>query len=168
MPFGPLAAGGLVHARILTPDALAADNDRYALAPSIAQARALVLSPEASVRDDLARVVLAVNPNFLVTAMDPRFTRAARIPRRNMTSPCCTPPRPRRHRRRQLFVFPEPPLDGKPAPFPPVIGSVALAEFQSRAGAAPLSAPVLLGPSRVVQLPGWMDLPGAGGGRRQS
>jgi Aerotolerance regulator N-terminal len=158
VPFGPLGAGGLVHARILTPDALAADNDRYALAPSIAQARALVLSPEASVRDDLARVVLAVNPNFLVTAMDPAVYARSKntaqkydlavlhdCPDRGVTAAA------------KLFVFPEPPLDGKPAPFPPVIGSVALAEFQSRAGAAPLSAPVLLGPSRVVQLPGWMD-----------
>jgi Aerotolerance regulator N-terminal len=158
VPFGPLAAGGLVHARILTPDALAADNDRYALAPSIAQARALVLSPEASVRDDLARVVLAVNPNFVVTAMDPaayaRSKNAAQLYDLAVLHDCSG------HgvaAAAKLFVFPEPPLDGKPAPFPPVVGSVALAEFQSRAGAAPLSAPVLLGPSRVVQLPGWMD-----------
>ena len=67
IPFGPLLQGGLVHARILTPDALAADNERYALAPNIAQAHALVMSPDSEVREDLARIVLAINPNFLVT-----------------------------------------------------------------------------------------------------
>jgi hypothetical protein len=158
VPFGPLAAGGLVHARILTPDALAADNDRYALAPSIAQARALVLSPEASVRDDLARVVLAVNPNFLVTAMDPAvYARSKNTAQKYDLAVLHDCSDRGVAAAAKLFVFPEPPLDGKPAPFPPVIGSVALAEFQSRTGAAPLSAPVLLGPSRVVQLPGWMD-----------
>ena len=34
VPFGPLKAGGVLHARILTPDAIDADNDRYAYAPS--------------------------------------------------------------------------------------------------------------------------------------
>src|SRR6202035_764776 len=71
VPFGPLQAGGLIHARIATSDALAADNQRWALAPSIAQAHALVLSPDAQVRDDLARIVLAINRNYLVTAADP-------------------------------------------------------------------------------------------------
>ncbi|MBV8451317.1 MAG: BatA and WFA domain-containing protein, partial [Deltaproteobacteria bacterium] len=69
--FRPLAEGGLLHARIITPDALAADNERYALVPAIAQAKVLVLSPDADSRDDLARIILAVNPNFIVTAMDP-------------------------------------------------------------------------------------------------
>ena len=88
VPFGPLAAGGLVQARIAKPDALAADNSRWALAPSIAQGHALMLSRDAAVRDDLARIVLAINPNFLVTAADPvrpdSFNHAATLrPRRN-------------------------------------------------------------------------------------
>lgn len=165
VPFGPLAAGGLVHARILTPDALAADNDRYALAPSIAQARALVMSPEAEVRDDLARVVLAVNPNFLVTTVDPtRFVQSkAAVQQYDLAVLHDCDDRGVRAAAR-LFVFPEPRLDTTMSnPLLPVTGTVALAEFESRTDAAPLSAPVLLGPARLVQLPGWMDPLGHGG-----
>ena len=71
VPFGPLAAGGLVHARILTPDPLAADNDRWALAPLNKADPVLVVSPDRTVRDDLARILLAVNGNFIVTAISP-------------------------------------------------------------------------------------------------
>lgn len=69
--FGPLTAGGLVHARIVTGDPLLADNDRYALAPLGKADPVLVLSPSRSVRDDLARVLLAVNNDFIVTTADP-------------------------------------------------------------------------------------------------
>jgi hypothetical protein len=71
VPFGPLTAGGLVHAQILSGDALDADNDRYAYAAVDSPARVLVLSPDASVRDDLARVLLAVNSNFIIATADP-------------------------------------------------------------------------------------------------
>ncbi|HXZ88186.1 MAG TPA: BatA domain-containing protein [Candidatus Binataceae bacterium] len=159
VPFGPLAAGGLVHARILTSDALAADNDRYALAPSIVQARALVMSPEAEVRDDLARVVLAVNPNFLVTAVDTaRFVQSKAAAQTYDLAVLHDCDDRGVRAAAKLFVFPEPRLDrDAPAPLLTVTGSVALAEFQSRTDTAPLTAPVLLGPARLVQLPGWMD-----------
>src|SRR5208283_5435001 len=49
--FGPLTTGGVLHARILTPDAIDADNNRYAFAPSESAAHALVLSPDPAVRD---------------------------------------------------------------------------------------------------------------------
>lgn len=71
VPFGPLTAGGLVHARILSGDALEADNDRYAYASVDSAARVLVLSPDPTVRDDLARVLLAVNSNFIIATADP-------------------------------------------------------------------------------------------------
>ncbi|MGO9606973.1 MAG: BatA domain-containing protein [Candidatus Binataceae bacterium] len=71
VPFGPLLAGGLLTAHILTPDAIAADNQRWVYAPSVRAGRALVLSPDASVRDDLARVLLAINPNFQIETADP-------------------------------------------------------------------------------------------------
>ena len=71
VPFGPIRSAGVLHARILTPDALGADNDRYAYAPSDRAAHALVLSPDASVRDDIARVLLAVNANFQIETADP-------------------------------------------------------------------------------------------------
>ncbi|HYA36121.1 MAG TPA: hypothetical protein VEF03_10905, partial [Candidatus Binataceae bacterium] len=69
--FGPLENGGLAHARIVTPDALDADNERYAVAPENRSAHAIVLSSDSKVRDDLSRVLLAVNPNFIVRAQDP-------------------------------------------------------------------------------------------------
>jgi hypothetical protein len=71
VPFRTPAEGGLITTRILTPDAIAADNQRWVLAPSSRPGRALVLSPDAAVRDDLARVLLAVNPGLQVETADP-------------------------------------------------------------------------------------------------
>ncbi len=65
--FGPIPQGGVLHAHLAPADGLAADNDRYALAPKSRVMRALVVSPDNAVRDDLARVLLAVNPGFQVT-----------------------------------------------------------------------------------------------------
>jgi von Willebrand factor type A domain/Aerotolerance regulator N-terminal len=67
---GPLNTGGLVRARILDADALAADNTRYALAAAADQTSAIIFSPDAAVRDDLARTLLAVNPNFRIETID--------------------------------------------------------------------------------------------------
>ena len=83
VPFGPLKTGGVLHARILTPDAIDADNDRYAYAPSDRAAQVLVLSPDAAVRDDIARVLLAVNANFQIETADPaRYLARAAHPGR--------------------------------------------------------------------------------------
>ena len=71
VPFGPLTAGGLVHARLLSDDGLEADNQRYAYAPIDRPAHVLVLSSDPAVRDDLARVLLAVNSNFIIATSDP-------------------------------------------------------------------------------------------------
>jgi hypothetical protein len=71
VPFGPLMGGGLLHAQILSLDGLAADNDRYAFAAVDSPARVLILSPDAAVRDDLARMLLAVNSNFIIATADP-------------------------------------------------------------------------------------------------
>src|SRR5258708_24435435 len=78
--FGPLKTSGLLHARILTSDAIDADNSRYAYAPSDLAARVLVLSPDAAVRDDLARVLLAVNANFQIETADPARYVAPSVP----------------------------------------------------------------------------------------
>jgi Aerotolerance regulator N-terminal/von Willebrand factor type A domain len=75
--FAPPPAGGLVRASIVTPDAIAADNQRWAWAPSSQAARVLVLSPDAAVRDDLARVLLAFNSNYQVQAADPGSWKTA-------------------------------------------------------------------------------------------
>lgn len=71
IPFGPLQSGGLLHARLLSADAIAADNQRWALAPAASAMHALVLSPDPAVRDDLARVLLAVNQKFQVQTAAP-------------------------------------------------------------------------------------------------
>lgn len=159
VPFGPLTQGGLVHARIITADALAADNDRYAMAPSIAQARALVMSPEPEVRDDLARIVLAVNPNFLVTAIDPSQFSSGKTSSSHFDIAVlhdCSGAGVNAAVR--MFIFPEPWFQGsKQPPLLPVVSSVALAELQTREDSGALATPVLLGPSRVVAIPGWMD-----------
>jgi hypothetical protein len=166
VPFGPLAGGGLVHARILTPDALAADNERYALAPSIAQAHALVMSPEAGVRDDLARIVLAINPNFVVTSVDPSLFPAGKIVHRRFDLAVlhdCGDDGV--NAVAKLFIFPEPWLKrSKGPPLLPVTGTAGVAELQSREGPGTLGTAVLLGPTRVVALPGWMEPLAAGAG----
>jgi len=76
VPFGPLKDDGTLHARILTPDAIEADNSRYAWAASDSSVRVLVLSPDPAVRDDLARVLLAINGNFQIETADPAKYRA--------------------------------------------------------------------------------------------
>ncbi len=157
--FRPLAEGGLLRARIVTPDALEADNERYALAPSIAQAKVLVLSPDADSRDDLARIVLAINPNFVVTALDAALYPSSSAAGQQFTLAVlhdCSDAGVNAAAR--VFIFPEPRLPGsKRPPLLPVAGSVAITELESRQDTGPLSTPALLGPSRIVSLPGWMD-----------
>jgi hypothetical protein len=157
VPFGPLPAGGIVHARIVTPDALAADNQRWALAPSIAHQHALVLSPDAAVRDDLARVLLAINRNFLVTAADPAhldsFDHVRRYDLAMIHDSAATGVKAAA----RLLIFPPPPGKSRGAPLVPVTSSVPLAELQEREGAGTLSTPVLLGPARVIAPPAWME-----------
>ncbi len=171
VPFGPLAAGGLVHARIVTPDALAADNQRWGAAPGIVQAHALVLSPDAAVRDDLARIVLAINPNFLVTAADSTHANAFDHSRHFNLAVIHDTSATGVKADARLLIYPEPPLAGSSRPqLAPVLRSVPLAELQEREGAGNLSAPVLLGPARVLAPPPWMEpmAYGAGAGEHQS
>ncbi len=78
--FGPLKHGGLVHARIATPDALAADNDRYAYTEGSQGRHALVVSPSAEVRADLSRILIAVDPQLSVIAVEPEQLRAGHEP----------------------------------------------------------------------------------------
>jgi Aerotolerance regulator N-terminal len=157
--FRPLAEGGLVRARITSPDALSADNERYALAPSIAQAKVLVLSPDADVRDDLARIMLAINPNFIVTALDPgQYPSSIAAGRQFALAVLHDCGDPGVHAFARMVIFPEPLLPGmKRRLLLPVIGSVAVAELESREDTGSFATPTLLGPSRLLSLPGWMD-----------
>lgn len=167
VPFGPLPAGGLVHARIATPDALPADNQRWALAQSIAHQHALVLSPDAAVRDDLARMLLAINRNFLVTAADPARPDSFDHARRYDLAVIHDTPGNGVNAAARLLIFP--PLLGKSHAAPPVSPTreIAIAELEEREGTGVLSAPVLLGPARVLEPPPWMEPMARGIGVRE-
>ena len=80
VPLRPLGWGGLVSARILTPDAIEADNQRWVYAASDQAGHALVLSPDASVREDLARILLAVNPHLEIETADPANFNIDKVP----------------------------------------------------------------------------------------
>jgi hypothetical protein len=156
--FGPLLQGGIVHARIITPDGLAADNDRWASAPGLAAAHAIVISPDRAARDDLARILLAVNPAWRVTAIDGsadaiRQQASAQFDLavlHDYAGAALAAPN-------RLYIFPPAAAAaGHSAPLP-VIKSVLGAELQSRTGAPPLATPVLLGTARVIAVPDWME-----------
>jgi Aerotolerance regulator N-terminal len=167
MSFGPLKTGGLVHARILTSDAIDADNSRYALAPSDLAARVLVLSPDAAVRDDIARVLLAVNANFQIETADPA-TYAA--------------PRGSNVKAFDLAVMhdcyaPAIKADSKLLIYPPdvvkngigisVDGTIASADIRGDA-TGESNASLALGATRIVAVPEWMDLISTGTGAGHS
>ena len=145
----------MVHARIVTADGLAADNDRWAWAPTNASVRVIVVSRDRAARDDLARILLAVNPGYRVTAIDgspaaihqqaqQQFDLAVL---HDFAGEMIAAPN-------RLYVFP--PTDASPSIPLHVIRSVAAAELQSLTGAPPLATPVLLGATRVIALPEWI------------
>ena len=157
IPFGPLQSGGLVSARIENDDSLAADNQRWAYAQTDEPEKALVISPDAGVRDDLARVLLAVNQNFLVTAIEPgKFKPADQPPDISLVvmhdfydSWVKAPSR--------LYIYP--PASG--AGFQ-LQSAVVSAELRDRAGAGDFSRPLQLGAARVLSIAPWMDVTGSG------
>ena len=167
VPFGPIRTGGVLHARILTPDAIDADNDRYAYAPSDRPAQVLVLSPDAAVRDDIARVVLAVNANFQIETADPaRYLADA-----NASRPSAKPLElavmhdcyvPAAGAASTLLIYP--PQLAKNLPYAAAIGisvngTLASADISSYAmGEAPGIESLTLGATRIVAIPEWMDL----------
>jgi hypothetical protein len=118
-----------------------------------------VLSPDVDARDDLARILLAINPNFVVMALDPGQFPSSKAAAQHFELAIlhdCSDVGVNASAR--MFVFPEPWLqNSKRSPVLPVTGSIALAELQSRQDTGALATPALLGPSRVVALPGWMD-----------
>ena len=167
VPFGPLKTGGVLHARILTPDAIDADNNRYAYAPSDGAAQVLVLSPDAAVRDDIARVLLAVNANFQIETADPgKYLADA-----NASGPSAKPLElvvmhdcyvPVAGAASTLLIYP--PQAAKNWPYAAAIGisvrgTLASADIRSDAmGEAPGIESLALGATRIVAIPEWMDL----------
>jgi len=163
--FGPLKAGGVLHARILTPDAIDADNSRYAYAPSDRAERVLVLSPDAAVRDDIARVLLAVNSNFQIEAADPAqyvapANGAGPKPLNLVVMHNCYVPAVKAAS--TLLIYP--PQAAKNAQYASaigisVIGTLAAAEIRGGAmGESPNNESLALGATRIVAVPEWMDL----------
>jgi hypothetical protein len=168
VPFGPLAAGGVLHARILTPDAIAADNSRYAYAASDTPARVLVLSPDAEVRDDLARVLLALNSNFQIETVDPsRYTADAKPLELVVMHDCYVPAIAAAS---TLFIYPPQNKTGAPLQGGvSVDGTLASVDLNARSfGASGGGESVTLGATRIVALPEWMDpiATAAGAGHR--
>ena len=163
LPFGPLHSGGILRARILTQDAIAADNQRWAIARSDGAARALVLSPDAGVRGDLARVLLAINPNFQVETIDPaKFapTRSAPAAKRYDLAVMHDSYVPGIGAEATLMIYP--PLSSasvaRGIPGLGVEGTARSAAMSSERGTEPAGdAGAALGATRVIKFPEWMD-----------
>jgi len=155
--FGPLKTGGLLHARILTPDAIDADNSRYALAPSGHAAQVLVLSPDAAVRDDIARVLLAVNANFQIVTADPAkyVAQSDAKPFDLVIMHDCYVPALKAAS--TLLIYPPPVAKGPQGIS--VNGTLASADIRADAtGDSTAIESLTLGATRVVAVPEWMDL----------
>jgi hypothetical protein len=156
VPFGPLTKGGLVHARILSADALDADNDRYAYAAVDAPAHVLILSPDATVRDDLARVLLAVNSNFIIATADPAKFKSDEHYALVVMHDCFVADL---HTQSTLLVFPP-----AAAVLPGLrVISTAPAAMLTRQGHAEAGAtPTLLASTRTLAVPDWMTVKALG------
>jgi len=155
--FGPLKTGGLLHARILTPDAIDADNSRYALAPSGHAAQVLVLSSDAAVRDDIARVLLAVNANFQIVTADPAkyVAQSDAKPFDLVIMHDCYVPALKASS--TLLIYPPPVAKGPQGIS--VNGTLASADIRADAtGDSTAIESLTLGATRVVAVPEWMDL----------
>ncbi|MGD0072728.1 MAG: BatA and WFA domain-containing protein [Candidatus Binataceae bacterium] len=153
VPFGPLANGGLLHARLLTPDALAADNDRWSYATASRSFHVLVVSPDAGVRDDLTRVVRAIDPNFVIADTDPahlkelassgaHFDLALMHDIDDSVGP---------HADSRLLIYPARARELS------LGASIPYCEMAERTDGSRLSRAILLGAGRVVALPVWMQ-----------
>jgi hypothetical protein len=169
LPFGPLTQGGLLEARIVNADALDADNRRWAFAPNDKPDRALVMSPSPEARDDLARVLLAVNQNLIVTAVDPVKFDLATAPRYRLAV-LNDAYDPGIKTAARLIIYPPPWLEHSAPPSwqLPVTGTVAMAEMQERADGEQLAEPLALSPARILSLPQWMDVLAHGTGAGSS
>ena len=169
LPFGPLTEGGLLRARLVNADALEADNSRWALAPKDKPDKALVMSPSPEARDDLARVLLAVNQNLIVTAVDPVKFDLATSPRYRLAV-LNDVYDPGVKAVARLIIYPPPWLEHFAAAVMAVAGVKhrAVAEMQERADGEQLSQPLALSPARILSLPQWMDVVAHGTGAGSS
>ena len=149
VPFGPLANGGLLHARLLTPDVLEADNQRWAYATASRSFHVLIVSPDAEVRDDLTRVVRAIDPNFVIADIDPAHLRieGAHFDLAVMHDFYDAGLRADS----RLLIYP-----GR-AREVSVDAAIPYCEMAERTDGGVLSRTILLGAGRVITLPIWME-----------
>jgi Aerotolerance regulator N-terminal/von Willebrand factor type A domain len=152
--FGPIRTGGLVRARILTGDAIAADNTRYAYAASDRPAHVLILSQDPSNRADLAQVLMAVNPSFIIETADPaKFVSGTAAPQFNLAvmDDCyvrgiaadAT-----------LLVYPPPSASAALADLR-VTGTLTSSELRDE---SPGGVTLALGATRLFDVPEWMEV----------
>jgi hypothetical protein len=158
VPFGPLTAGGILRARILSEDAIAADNERFAIARPDGAARVLVVSPDAAVRGDLARVLLAINPNFQIETIEPAKFAPAKPGAKPyglvVMHDCFVPGI---NAGSTLLVYP-PVSAAYQAKFPGLrIEGTARSAAMSSGRRVDPGAAAALGATRVIELPEWMD-----------
>jgi hypothetical protein len=155
--FGPLPTGGVVEALIKTPDALAADNVRYAYAPGSRALRGVVVSPDPAVRDDLARVLRAVDPGSLIVAGAADQLSPATVEK---SLGGATPPDIAIihdsadlgiRATSRLFIFPPGSREI------PLKSTLPVSQMDDRSDLGPLTRPLLLGATRDLSLPEWMD-----------
>jgi hypothetical protein len=165
--FGPLPSGGVVQALIGSPDGLMADNSRYAYAAGSRSLKGVVISPDPSVRDDLARVLRAVDPGSIVVAgRADQLTPSMVAKSLGGATPDIaiihdsTPPTIAAGA--TLWIFP--PVNG---PFP-VKATLPVSQMDDRSDLGPLTRPLLLGPTRSLRLPEWMNPIAHGTGLQQS
>jgi len=157
VPFGPLMSGGLVHARLVSPDALAADNERYTYAPLDGAAKVIVLSPDAAARDDIARVLLAVNSNFIITAADPAKFAATDEYSLAVMHDCYIPSV---KARATLLVFP--PASASAVADLRIAGTIPAAQLTGQWRLSANTTPTSLGAVRRINVPGWMTVKASG------
>ena len=156
--FGPLASGGLVHARLLTSDALEADNQRWTYATANRAFHVLIVSPDAQVRDDLARVVRAIDPNFEITEIDPLHLNGLADAHFDLALMHDFYD-PGLHAASRLLIYPNRPPNAAPnrAGELSIGKSVPYCEMSERIDGGILTRPILLGAGRIITLPIWME-----------
>lgn len=166
VPFGPLKVAGVVQARILSPDGLAADNVRYAYAVPERALKVVVLSPDPAVRDDLARVLRAVAPAAQVMAGD-----AAKLTPQDLSSFSNSRPdllilhdsdEVAIDAAAKLLIFPHSGSNVR------VRATLPASQLDDRVDLGPLTRPLDLGPTRELSLPDWMDAVARGTGPQSS
>jgi hypothetical protein len=157
--FNPPAHEGLVHARIVTPDSLSSDNERYAYARGNPPLNALVLSPDRAVRADLSKILFAIDRAFTVQTADPADFRQQAVQAGKAKSfdlvvmhDCYVPVAASS----ALLVFPNSTIN--PETGLRVGAAISRAELEyRRPGWSPNQVLILKG-IRQLQLPAWMHV----------